>query len=274
MRMASPPARPALNVARFRGLAEGSRLAHDVVAHQTVSSTNSVALDLGRAGADDGTLVLAEEQTAGRGRRRRHWDSPAGLGLYVSVIRRPPTPSAEYAAAVQLVAGIAVAEALAGVQPHVAELLWPNDCYCLGQKVGGVLVEGETMGPELGVLVCGIGVNVNQERNDFAEGLSGATSARLLAGRPVDREDLLARLVTGIQRWDDVARGEGLQRVIDRWLRLAPSAIGSIIDVHTHDGVLHGRSAGLSARGGLQLVVDGRIREVTTGELIRVRRRC
>ncbi len=273
MSTASAPTNRPLDVARFRALAVPSRMAREVVAHQTVASTNSVARELGRAGADDGTLILAEEQTAGRGRRRRRWESPAGLGLYASVVLRPPTPSADYATAVQLAAGIAVAEALAHVQPHAAELLWPNDCYCLGQKIAGVLVEGEAMGPELDFLVCGFGVNVNQRRADFSDKLSGATSARLLAGHSVDREELLARLMTGMQRWDDIARDAGLQPIIDRWLMLAPSAVGSLVDVCTQDGLLHGRCAGLSSSGGLRVVVDGRTHEVKAGELIRVRRR-
>lgn len=273
MSTASAPTSRPLDVARFRDLAAPSRMARDVVAHQTVASTNTVARELGRAGAGDGTLVLAEEQTAGRGRRRRHWESPAGLGLYASVVLRPPTPSVDYAAAVQLAAGIAVAEALAHVQPHAAELLWPNDCYCLGQKIAGVLVEGEAIGPELDFLVCGFGVNVNQRRADFSDELSGATSARLLAGHSIDREDLLVRLMTGMQRWDDIARDAGLPAVIDRWLMLAPSAVGSLVDVCTHHGLLHGRCAGLSSSGGLRVVVDGRTHEVEVGELIRVRRR-
>ncbi len=269
----SAPASSPLDVERFRRLAAPSRLAHDIVARGTVTSTNSVARELGRTGAADGTLVVAEEQTTGRGRRQRRWESPAGLGLYASLLLRPPDPSAEYAAAVQLAAGIAVAEALGQVQPHTSELIWPNDCYCLGQKVAGVLVEAEAMGPQLEFLVCGIGINVNQRRVDFSPQLSGATSARLLAGRVVDREELLARLVTSMQCWDDVARDAGLQPVIDRWLMLSPAATDSIVDVRTHDGVLRGRSAGLSSSGGLNVIADGRTHEVGVGELVRVRRR-
>lgn len=272
MRTSSAPASRPLDVSRFRDLAGLVRLTRHVVACQTVGSTNAVARQLGRNGAEDGTLVLAEEQTAGRGRRRRHWESPAGLGLYMSLVLRPPASSQEYSTAVQLAAGIAVVEALGDVQPHAAELLWPNDCYCLGQKVAGVLVEGELTGTDLEFLVCGIGVNVNQQRSDFSDELKGATSARLLAGHLVDREKLLARLVAGMQHWDDIARDDGLPAVIDRWLLLAPSAVGGVVDVRTHDGVLHGRCAGLSPSGALRVVASGRTHEIKAGELIRLRR--
>ncbi len=195
------------------------------------------------------------------------------MGLYASLLLRPASASAEYANAVQLAAGIAVAEALAHVQPHAPELIWPNDCYCLGQKVAGVLVEAEAMGPQLEFLVCGIGINVNQKRSDFPDQLSGATSARLLAGHAIDREALLARLVVSLQQWDDVARQFGLEPVIERWTALAPAATGTVVDVSTVDGLLHGRCAGLSSSGALKIVADGRTHEVAVGELIRVRRR-
>ena len=122
-----------------------SRFSSDVHYFSTVSSTNHVARDLGRLGEPDGTVVVAEEQTEGRGRRHRRWESPAGAGLYVSLLLRPEFPAAETGSAVQLVAGIATAETLNEFLPNKTVLRWPNDCFVLDRKVAGVLVEAMRM---------------------------------------------------------------------------------------------------------------------------------
>lgn len=245
-----------------------------MIARATVGSTNDLARQLARAGAEHGTVVVAGEQTAGRGRRQRPWESAAGTGLYVSVVLRSPAGDECYAAALQLAAGVALAETLTPLLPEPAELLWPNDCLCVGQKLAGVLVESEATGPAIDFLVCGIGVNVNQRRHDFSPAVARlATSVAILSGSQADRTQLLADLLVSLEAWEGVARGVGIEPVIRRWLALSPSSLDSSVEVETAAGLIGGRAAGLSVRGGLLVQTSAGTQEIVTGQLVRVRRR-
>lgn len=264
----------ALDPRRLHEMLDDLRFGRRVEIHDSIGSTNDRAKSLGRGGAADGTVVAANHQTAGRGRRGRVWHSPAGAGLYVSVVLRSPAITAGYAAAVQLAAGVALAETLRPLVPRCPELLWPNDCLCDGAKIAGVLVEAESGAEGLDFLVCGIGVNVNQIESDFPSALMGAaTSVRMLGGRVADRTELLGRLLQALDVWEDVARHRGTCGVIPRWEELAPSARGHEVELESVDGFVKGVSAGLGERGGLRVVSDGAEREVLLGELVRVRRK-
>jgi BirA family biotin operon repressor/biotin-[acetyl-CoA-carboxylase] ligase len=237
-----------------------------------VDSTNEVARRLGREGEADGALVIADEQTAGRGRRQRRWVSPPGAGLYASLLLRPPFAPREAGAAVQLVAGIAVAEALLDTLPSPPVLRWPNDCYVQERKIAGVLVEAETSGQGFDFLVCGMGVNVNQVREDFPVELRDrATSIRSLVGHRVARLQVLAAVLGAFDRWEMVWRRHGLASIRERWLELSPETVGGRISVHTDGGVLEGDADGLAEDGRLRVRGPDGVHEVAVGELVRSR---
>ena len=176
-------------------------------AYARLPSTNDRARELGLAGAPRFTTVLAEEQTAGRGRSGRRWESPAGLGLWISVLLRPEpgrgTP------VTPLVVGVAVARAVEAVAPELdAGLEWPNDVVLGGRKVSGVLCEG--VGGEL--VVAGMGVNCRQDASDFPEALRPvATSLEAEAGRRISRAALAGALLRELRELfaDAPARLEG-----------------------------------------------------------------
>lgn len=258
---------------RVRRALGGGRFAADIVYFREVASTNDAAHELGRTGASDGAVVVADSQTAGRGRRRRSWVSPARKGLYVSVLLRPAGGPGEAGAAVQLAAGIAVAEAL---EPRLSRrplLRWPNDCYCDDRKLAGVLVEAGATGDRLDFLVCGIGVNVNHEATDFPEELrSRATSLRLLAGHVHRRLPILVDLLHALDRWEGVWRRHGLEPIRQRWLELSPESRGGRVEVQTERGRIRGHAEGLAPSGALRVRVDDSVREITVGEVIRLTR--
>jgi len=231
-----------------------------------------VARALGRAGEPDGTVVVADEQTDGRGRRRRAWVSPAGAGLYVSVLLRPPGAAVESGVAAQLVAGIAVAECLGKLLPVSPVLRWPNDCYVGERKIAGVLVEAETTGNDFDFLVCGIGVNVNQEPEHFPQQLRHrATSLLQHTGRRVSRLDVLAGLLAALDVWDNVWRTHGLTPIRHRWLELSPESAGGRVSVRTDSGLLEGAAEGLSDAGHLRVRCTDGVRELSAGEVVRLR---
>jgi BirA family biotin operon repressor/biotin-[acetyl-CoA-carboxylase] ligase len=262
--------------ARFLDLERIERyVGGNLIWYRSVGSTNDVARQAGRDGDADGTLVLAEEQTAGRGRRRRVWHSPAGRGLYASLLVRSGRWM-EQPALAQLGAGLAVAETVAELSTAEVELLWPNDCYAAGAKLAGVLVEAEATGSEIDFLVCGMGINVNQSREDLPEDLrSHATSIARLAGADIDRTEVLLRLVRRLAALRSMADAEGPMAIVRRWSAMSPSSRGAEVQVDTIEGILSGRTVGLTAQGALRVRADGsnEIREITVGELVRVRRK-
>jgi BirA family transcriptional regulator, biotin operon repressor / biotin---[acetyl-CoA-carboxylase] ligase len=166
-----------------------------------VGSTNDHARRLALAGAPHGTVVLAEQQTAGRGRQGRVWSAPTGRALTLSVLVRLPAAALE---PLPLAVALAVCEACEAVAPVACRIKWPNDVWIDGRKVAGVLIEGR---PLDGWAVIGIGLNVNTSEDEFPEELRGsAVSLRIAAGRPIDRDEALDELLARLAGW--VARVE------------------------------------------------------------------
>lgn len=163
----------------------------DVVCLDATGSTNSVATAMAEAGAPHGTVVVADEQTGGRGRHGRRWVSPPGRNVYVSLLVRPEIPNAK-TAGLSLAAGIALADATekAGVP---ALLKWPNDLYLGERKAGGILVETASDAGGTRHAVIGAGINVNLPEDEIPAEIRGkATSMRIRAGREFSRVEVLA----------------------------------------------------------------------------------
>jgi BirA family biotin operon repressor/biotin-[acetyl-CoA-carboxylase] ligase len=198
--------------------------------------------------------------------------SPAGTGLYVSLLLRPEFPAAETGSAVQLVAGIATAETLNEFLPNKPVLRWPNDCFVLDSKIAGVLVEAETTGRGFDFLVCGIGVNVNQEVADFPAALRGrATSVKLQLGHRVSRLDVLATLLDTFDSWEAAWREYGMDPIRERWLELSPESVAGSVSVQTETGLIEGVANGLTDAGHLIVGTDDGTHEISVGEVIRLR---
>jgi BirA family transcriptional regulator, biotin operon repressor / biotin---[acetyl-CoA-carboxylase] ligase len=145
--------------------------------------------------APEGAVAATDEQTAGRGRLGREWVAPAGSSLLVSIVLRPDVPTANLPE-LSLVAGRAVAQALAGLAGVLPEVKWPNDVLLNGRKVAGVLAEARD-----GRVVLGIGINVSQSADDLPDRPTyPATSVLLETGRAVPRADLLADVLERLER--------------------------------------------------------------------------
>ena len=177
-----------------------------------VDSTNLVCKRMALDGAPDGTVVIADEQTAGRGRLGRSFQSARGLGLYLSILWRPETPVEKWMAlpALGAVAAVRAVERVCGAQ---AQIKWPNDLVLQNKKVGGILTESVLLGCGAAV-VLGIGINVSHRQEDFAgEVRDMAASLEMITGKPVSRAALAAALMEEL----DVLRREALLQP-RRWL--------------------------------------------------------
>ncbi len=165
----------------------------------TIPTTQDIARDWAAAGAPPGAIVLADEQTAGRGRQGRPWIAPPGSGLMFSLILRPTLPP-DRVQRLTMLAGVAVAETLDPLLPGRVALKWPNDVLVAGRKIGGILCEAVWLGDQLDSVIMGIGINVSA---DFSgtELAEIATSIQAETGHPVDRLTLLADLLRRIDYW-------------------------------------------------------------------------
>jgi BirA family biotin operon repressor/biotin-[acetyl-CoA-carboxylase] ligase len=230
-------------------------------------STQRVARDLARAGAAEGTTVIAERQTAGRGRLGRTWHSPAGQNLYCSVVLRPPL---EPAAVPQLglVVGVAVAAAVAeatGLRPAIK---WPNDVLLGGRKVCGILTEMEAEVERVHHVIAGIGVNLNLEARAFPRDLRRkATSLRIATGRRVDRAAFTAGLLAALEaRYGRFLTG-GFPSVRSEWESYSALTGRSVVVAAPGDEV-GGRVLGLDADGALRVRrADGSVARIVAGEV-------
>jgi BirA family biotin operon repressor/biotin-[acetyl-CoA-carboxylase] ligase len=168
---------------------QAQRLRGPIHYFDTLASTNDLAKELGGRGAPEGTLVVAEGQSRGRGRLGREWNSPPGVGLYVSVLLRPPLPPTDLPqiTLTAAVAGVRALQQAAGVAPGIK---WPNDLILAGKKLGGILTEMETESDQIRHLVVGLGLNVNTPQFP-AELADLATSLALATGRTYSRLRIL-----------------------------------------------------------------------------------
>ncbi len=214
-------------------------------------STNSDVAVLGRQGAEEGTVVIADAQRAGRGRLGRSWVSVPGLNLYLSILLRPAIIPAE-APQLSLVAGVAVAAALEGlgVKPRIK---WPNDLLLEGRKVAGVLTEIEAEADRVRFVVVGIGVNLNSRLEHFPLELHDkATSVGLVTGRPIERAKFAAELLAEMERCYDGYRATGFAPIAAAWNRRA-ALTGRQIRVSGASGETAGVCAGIDGDGALLL---------------------
>ena len=232
-----------------------------IVRLDQVDSTQTVAFALAERGAPDRTVVIADQQAAGRGRRGRVWQAPPRTSLLASILVRSRLPQA-LLATLSPTTAVATAEALRRVAPLSPRLKWPNDVLVGGRKIAGILLESRAVASAEPVLVIGVGVNLGQR--EFPPELAGrATSVALEAGHPVDRDTLLAALLEEFDAWRARLEGEGFGPVRERWKSLSDT-IGRHVTV---DGV-SGTATDLDADGALLIDAgDGVLRRVIAGEI-------
>ena len=245
--------------------------------HDKVDSTNRVLADLAHQGAPDGTVVIAESQTAGRGRLGRTWLSPRGLNLYVSILLARMLPS-ETVTWTPMLAAVAVFRAIRTLTILDIRLKWPNDVLAIrggvGRKLAGILVDAVGTGPASGrAVVVGIGINVNMPVEAFPEELRAtATSLSIETGSPIDRSRLLAMLLGELERLYDHACAHGLGDISAAY-QAACDTIGKPVRVElTGSEQAEGTAEGLASDGALRLrTKNGKVLEIRAGDVVHLR---
>jgi BirA family biotin operon repressor/biotin-[acetyl-CoA-carboxylase] ligase len=231
-------------------------------------STNTDALEAARAGAPHGSVYFADEQLAGRGRGDHAWHSASGLGLYVSVLLRPPVPAVRLPL-LPLAAGLAAADAIQTVTGITVDIRWPNDLLIGPRKVGGILVEAKTESSAVAFAVIGIGINVHQ-RAFPADVSTPATSLDIESnkpGKPVQRQPLLVSLLKSLQRETLGLLDPAAIQTIPRRVQQASTWVhGRSVQVHGPQACT-GVTAGLDENGFLLVRTSNGVVTVQTGGL-------
>jgi BirA family transcriptional regulator, biotin operon repressor / biotin---[acetyl-CoA-carboxylase] ligase len=234
----------------------------------SIGSTNDVALKLAARGGGHGAVVIADEQTSGRGRRGRAWFSPPGSGLYVSIVLSPARARHDPERAtllVTLMAGVALAEGVEASTGLRVDIKWPNDLYVARRKLAGILAEAAP-GIETHV-VLGYGINVGA--TSFPRELADrATSIETELGRRADRASLCAETVKAIaRRYGDLLDAR-FDVILDAWRARAPASRGARVRWQTAEGTRTGVTAGIDDRGALLVDLGERVERIVGGEVI------
>ena len=239
-------------------------------------STNEIALSWANdpsLTAPHGAVVVADEQTSGRGRWGRVWESSAGRSLMFSLIMRPAGLPPARMGLLTAAMGIACDDAIGDLGPLAPTLKWPNDVNIRARKVAGILFENQLLGSEVGVVVAGVGVNTHWSLQEIPEDLRDrATSLAIEMDEPPGRAELLASILDHFEPlYSGVVDGTGIDGLLQRFDELSDLK-DQRVDVTWPDGrSAPGVGGSLSGSGSLQVVIDGRIREVDVAEVTRIR---
>lgn len=264
--MQNPTAEQSLNAEAILSLLGPRSFIKRVNSFEVIDSTNAFAKGLAGAGVSEPTLVIAEEQSQGRGRFGRRWVSERGKNLTFSILVKP-TASIELTGAFPLCVAAGVAQAIDSFANVRTETKWPNDLLVEGKKVCGILLESVLAGHTLDALVVGIGLNVNQET--FPPGIN-ATSLRLCTGRWLDRLVLLGRIVENL-RWLSENLASDLVRAMLRSWEQRTSMFGKTVSIVSGRGNLSGRAKRILEDGSLVIECGGKELVVLAGEVTMVR---
>jgi BirA family biotin operon repressor/biotin-[acetyl-CoA-carboxylase] ligase len=253
---------PTLLKRQLRRSSFGKRVHHFFKA----GSTNEIAFGLGQAGEPHGTLVVAEEQTAGRGRAGRSWHSEKASGVYMSLLLRPPL-SPMHAPLLTLLTGLALRDTVLEETDIAPDLRWPNDLLLGGKKCGGILTEMHAEPDRVHFIVVGIGINVNHSSLP-AELAEIATSLRMVTGRTHSRLQVVVRLLGKLETYYNLFLTEGPAPIVMRFNEVSSFARGKRVRITTPSGSYVAVTDGLEPHGLLRVRrEDGREDTVISGDV-------
>jgi BirA family transcriptional regulator, biotin operon repressor / biotin---[acetyl-CoA-carboxylase] ligase len=240
-----------------------------VLRHESLPSTNNEVTRLALEGAEEGLAIVADEQTAGRGRLQRTWSSPKGAGLYFSILLRP-TLAADRWPLITFVAALATSDALREAADVQTDIKWPNDLLAGERKICGILAEAiETS--MVRAVVVGIGINLTNDAFP-RELVTVATSVAHESGRQPERESILAALLRALARWYSLLlEHEGAEKIVAAWSSRSSYASGKLVQVTNGDEVWRGVTRGVENDGALRLETIQGIQLIRAGDVTSLR---
>ena len=225
------------------------------------------ARDAAECGGPEGLVVLADTQTAGRGRRGHSWSSPAGAGIYASFVFRPPeTMRGRPLSLLTLAAGVGTRTAVMRASGLTPDLKWPNDLLCGPGKLAGILAEALGLATSSAAVIVGVGVNL-QRASHPPDVERRATSIEEELGRPIERTRLLEELLVSVPEAYATLRAGGADDILRAWREAAPSARDAHVEWNSPSGPRRGITAGVDDEGALLIRAGDRLERVISGEV-------
>ncbi len=248
----------------------GGLFGRRVLHYKTIDSTNNEAYRLAESGAESGSVIIADTQSAGKGRMGRSWESSAPTNLYFSLILRPVTPPSE-APKLTVMSALAVANAIEVTTGLTPKIKWPNDIYIDGKKVCGILTEMKSEADMIEFMALGIGVNVNSEIGDFTPELEGkVTTLKHVAGKALRRQELFEKIIQNLEKWYIIITHGDFSRIREEWSRRC-YLTGKVITVESGQETITGVAKGIDENGFLLVQTGRERRRVFSGTIREVK---
>jgi len=247
-------------------------LGHPLLYFRELTSTNDIAKELAVKGAREGTVIVAETQTSGRGRLKREWVSPEG-GIWLSITLRPKTEP-KHAPKLTLMASVAVAKTINKLFELKAEIKWPNDVLINHRKVCGILTEAKTKGEALVFVIVGIGINADFNVNALPFSLrDSSTTLKEELKREIERESLLRTLLEETEFYYDMFIKEKFSNILQEW-RNSAGFLGSYVEIVSHKEKIKGWAIDIDRDGALMVrLKDRTMRKVLSGDITIIKKK-
>jgi len=252
-----------LNTEKINALLEDSIFSKNILIHQSLPSTNNKAKELYKQGAQDGTIVLAEEQSAGRGRMDREWISPPGKNILISLLLKPSIPVERFFT-LSLALAVSVSNAIKRMTGLSAMIKWPNDIYLNNKKLGGILTEFKVKGLTTEYVILGLGLNVNwcPEKE-----LLFPSTCLMTKGKELSRNELIAFILLKYNELYKKILSGNIEEFHQKCNELS-LVTGSNVSINAQGEIVQGRAVGIDIDGALLVrKQNGEIQKVLNGDV-------
>jgi len=261
-------------IKELNGLLKTESIGKVIHYQDEIGSTNAKLIELGEQGVPEGTVVIADKQTKGKGRLERTWISPPGANLYISILLRPKVSAAD-SPLFTLLASIAVKETIEKTGVKNTKIKWPNDIQVEGKKLAGVLTEMRLKREMVDFIVVGIGVNINMSRDtinkEMGEVSKIATSIKENMGKDIDRAKFTADLLLELEKGYQIFSNNGKAPILKEWTRAWGDLNKRVRTSIEGEGEIEGNALGIDDSGYLLVKRDdGEISKIIAGDVIAI----
>lgn len=257
---------PDLSIEEIKNSLSG-HIGREIFFFECISSTNTAAMELASNGAAEGTVIMADAQTTGKGRLGRTWLSPAGQNLYISIILKPLIAPRD-ATMLTLMSAVACTSVIKNITSVPVSIKWPNDIMVSQRKLGGILTEIKADIDRILYAVVGIGININLEIDALPDNIRPiATSIKHETGSVQPRTPFVIEILKEMERWYNILLTAGKAPVIHEWLKLS-STIGRTVKVTAGNNIFKGLAESIDDDGMLMLrMTDNSLQRISAGDV-------